>query len=151
MSFLNKLKALGQQAGKEAQDTWSRYQSGPFADATMAACALIAAADGQIDPQERSRTAQFITSSEKLRSFNVADLRAKYERYCDALSRDRDFGKIEAMQAVSKLRDKEDEARAVLSLALVIANADGHFDPSEQAAARDIAAALHLSPAEFGL
>ena len=150
MSFLNKLKALGQQAGKEAQDTWSRYQSGPFADATMAACALIAAADGQIDPQERSRTAAFITSSDKLKTFDVAQLRQKYERYCDTIGRDFDFGKIELMQVIGKVK-KPEEARAVVQLAVVIANADGNFDAREQAVVREVVHALGLSPAEFGL
>lgn len=151
MSFLNKLKALATQASTEGQAMWGRFQSGPFADATMAACALIAAADGKIDQQERSRTAQFITSHPQLKDFNVAALRQKYEAYCDAVTRDFDFGKIELMQVIGKLSHKPAEARAVVQLAVVIGNADGDFDDHERRVVRELAQSLKLDPAEFGV
>ncbi|MDB5045558.1 MAG: Tellurite resistance TerB [Deinococcus sp.] len=151
MSFLNRLKSLGSQAGKEAQDTWSRFNNTAFAEATMAACALIGAADGKIDQQERTRTAQFITSSDALKAFNVADLRTKYERFCDKITGDFDFGKIELMQVIGRVAGKQDQARAVVQLALIIANADGEFSADEQKVVRDVVFALKLNPAEFGL
>ena len=150
MGFFNKLRQLAEDGPKMAQDGYARFNNAAFADATMAACALIGAADGQIDSQERSRTAQFITSSDKLRTFDVSKLREKYERYCDVISRDFDFGKIELMQVIGKVR-KPEEARAVVQLAVVIANADGDFDAREQAVMREVIHALGLSPAEFGL
>ncbi|AAF11761.1 MULTISPECIES: tellurite resistance TerB family protein [Deinococcus] len=150
MGFFNKLRQLAEDGTKMAQDGYARFNNAAFADATMAACALIGAADGQIDSQERSRTAQFITSSDKLRTFDVSKLREKYERYCDVISRDFDFGKIELMQVIGKVR-KPEEARAVVQLAVVIANADGDFDAREQAVMREVIHALGLSPAEFGL
>jgi len=146
MGFFNKLRQLAEDGTKMAQDGYARFNNAAFADATMAACALIGAADGQIDSQERSRTAQFITSSDKLRTFDVSKLREKYERYCDVISRDFDFGKIELMQVIGKVR-KPEEARAVVQLA----NADGDFDAREQAVMREVIHALGLSPAEFGL
>ena len=57
MGFLERLKQLSQQASAQAQDGWSCFNNAGFADATMSACALIAAADGKIDQNERSRTA----------------------------------------------------------------------------------------------
>lgn len=151
MGFLDRLKELSQQASTQAQEGWSRFNNAGFADATMSACALIAAADGHIDPSERTRTAQFITSSDKLKAFNVNDLRSKYENFCDVVSRDFDFGKIELMQKVSRVAGKPDEARAVVQVALVIANADGEFSADEQRVMREIIFALKLEPREFGL
>lgn len=130
---------------------WSRFNNGPFADATMASCALIGAADGKIDQQERTRTAQFIMSSDKLKAFDVSAMRQKYEQYCDTVTRDFDFGRIELMQVIGKLAGKPDQARAVVQLAVVIANADGEFTPDEQRVVREVAHALKLDPAEFGL
>ncbi|MFD2608090.1 tellurite resistance TerB family protein [Deinococcus taklimakanensis] len=150
MGFLNKLRQMAQDGQKLAQDGYARFNNAAFADATMAACALIGAADGHLDPQERSRTAAFITSSDKLKTFDVAQLRQKYERYCDTIGRDFDFGKIELMQVIGKVK-KPEEARAVVQLAVVIANADGNFDAREQAVVREVVHALGLSPAEFGL
>ncbi|WP_291425964.1 tellurite resistance TerB family protein [Deinococcus sp.] len=150
MGFLNKLKQMAQDGQKAAQEGFDRFNNAAFADATMAACALIGAADGKIDQQERTRTAQFITSSDKLKSFDVGKLRDKYDAYCDKISRDFDFGKIELMQTIGKVK-KPEEARAVVQLAAVIANADGDFDAKEQAVMREIIHALSLTPAEFGL
>ncbi len=151
MGFLDRLKEMGQQASTQAQEGWNRFNNAAFADATMAACALIAAADGKIDQTERSRTAQFITTSEKLKAFNVSDLRSKYEQFCDVISRDFDFGKIELIQKVSRVANKPEEARAVVQLAVVIANADGDFSSDEQRVMREIIYALKLQPTEFGL
>lgn len=150
MGFLDKLKQMAQDGQKMAQQGFERFNNAAFADATMAACALIGAADGKIDPSERSRTAQFITSSDKLKTFDVGKLRDKYEGYCDKISRDFDFGKIELMQVIGKIK-KPEEARAVVQLSLVIANADGNFDTQEQQVLREIIHALHLNPAEFNL
>ncbi|WP_241191376.1 tellurite resistance TerB family protein [Deinococcus psychrotolerans] len=140
---------MGLQASKEAQDTWSRFNDSAFADATMAACALIGAADGKIDQTERSRTAQFITTSDELRTFNVSDLRDKYDRYCDQITADFDFGKIGLMQVIGQVAGKSDQARAVVQLAVVIANSDGEFDEKEMGVVREIAQALKLDPADF--
>ncbi|MFD6125046.1 TerB family tellurite resistance protein, partial [Streptomyces hydrogenans] len=42
----------------------NNLKSGAFRDASMAMCALVAAADGSIDPSERRRVAQLIASNE---------------------------------------------------------------------------------------
>jgi tellurite resistance protein TerB len=151
ISFLGKLKTLAGQAGQEGQALWSRFNNGPFADATMAACALLGAADGKIDHRERTRTAQFITSSDQLRAFDVSALRQKYEHYCDKITSDFDFGRIELMQAIGRVAGKPDQARAVVQLSVVIANADGEFTPDERRVVREVAQALKLDPNEFGV
>ncbi|TSA87324.1 Tellurite resistance TerB [Deinococcus detaillensis] len=151
MGFLDQLKTLANQGVAATQEGFSRFNNATFADASMAACALIAAADGKIDTQERSRTAAFITSSDKLKSFDVGKLRDKYDAYCDKVTNDFDFGKIELIQVVGKAAKKQEEARAVVQLAVVIANADGNFDEKEQMIMRDIIYALKLQPSEFGL
>lgn len=151
MGFLDQLKTLANQGMTAGQEGFARFNNATFADASMAACALIAAADGKIDTQERSRTAAFITSSDKLKAFDVGKLRGKYDEYCDKVTQDFDFGKIELIQVVGKAAKKPEEARAVVQLAVVIANADGDFDEKEQMIMRDIIYALKLNPSEFGL
>ncbi|SMB97669.1 tellurite resistance TerB family protein [Deinococcus hopiensis] len=150
MSFLNRLKDMAQQSLKEGQDAFSRFNNQVFADAAMAACALIGAADGTIDQQERSKTSSFIGSSDKLKAFDVTRLRSKYDEYCDKVTRDFDFGKIELMQVIGKLK-KPEEKRAVVQLAMLIAGADGTFDEKERLVVRDISNALSLDPGEFGV
>ena len=46
-------------------------KSGAFRDASMAMCALVAAADGTVDPSERQRVAQLIATNEVLQNFDA--------------------------------------------------------------------------------
>ena len=117
----------------------------------MATCALIAAADGSIDPEERQKTAAFIASNDVLSVFDAGQLRESFDKWCAKLTSDYDFGKIEALQAVGKLRSKPDQARAVVQVGIVIGGADGDFDPNEKRAVREVCQAVGIDPSEFGV
>ncbi|MBB6097346.1 tellurite resistance protein TerB [Deinobacterium chartae] len=151
MSLWNNLKQSVSQLSGSLQTSVAKFRNQDFAHASMAMCALIAAADGNIDPQERSRTASLIMSNDALRVFPADELRQKFDLYCDKLVKDYDFGRIEAIQAVSKLRSKPDQARAVLQVGIVIGGADGHFDERERAVVREVCHAVGINPAEFSL
>ncbi|MBL1096408.1 tellurite resistance TerB family protein [Streptomyces coffeae] len=126
-------------------------RSGAFRDAGMAMCALVAAADGAVDPAERQRVAQLITLHEGLQNFPADDLLRRFDAYLDQLVADFDRGKADALQEVAKARKKPAEARAVIQLGIVIGGADGDFDTTEQAVVREACRALDLPPAEFDL
>ncbi|MCT9090688.1 TerB family tellurite resistance protein [Streptomyces sp. ASQP_92] len=126
-------------------------KSGAFRDASMAMCALVAAADGSIDPAERRRVAQLIGSNEVLQNFPAADLQRRFDDGLDKLAADFDFGKVSLLQEVAKAKKKPAEARAVIQIGIVIGGADGDFDKTEQAVVREACYALGLAPAEFDL
>lgn len=126
-------------------------KSGAFRDASMAMCALVAAADGSIDPSERQRVASLITSNAVLSNFPAADLQTRFDTYLNKLQADFAFGKVEILQEIGKVKKKPSEARAVIQIGIVIGGADGNFDKSEQAVVRDACFAAGLSPDEFDL
>ncbi|MEU8649415.1 TerB family tellurite resistance protein [Streptomyces sp. NPDC048737] len=126
-------------------------KSGAFRDASMAMCALVAAADGTVDPSERRRVAQLIATNEVLQNFDADDLRRRFEANLDRLTADFDFGKVSVLQEVAKARKKPAEARAVVQIGIVIGGADGDFDKDEQAVVREACYALDLPPHEFDL
>ncbi|MGV9557033.1 tellurite resistance TerB family protein [Streptomyces sp. NPDC003401] len=126
-------------------------KSGAFRDAAMAMCALVAAADGTVDPSERRRVAQLIAANEVLQNFDADDLRRRFEANLDRLTADFDFGKVSVMQEIAKARKKPAEARAVVQIGIVIGGADGDFDKDEQAVVREACYALDLPPHEFDL
>jgi tellurite resistance protein TerB len=109
------------------------------------------AADGSVSPDERRKMAGFISSNDALKVFPAADLKTRFDKYADKLSADFDFGRIEAQQAIGKLRSKPDQARAVIQLGLIIGAADGNFDESERGAVRAVALSVGLDPNEFGV
>ncbi|MFE0351636.1 tellurite resistance TerB family protein [Streptomyces griseoluteus] len=126
-------------------------KSGAFRDASMAMCALVAAADGTVDPSERRRVAQLIAGNEVLQNFDAMDLQRRFEDNLGKLTADYDFGKVSVLQEIAKAKRKPAEARAVIQIGIVIGGADGDFDKDEQAVVREACFALDLPPHEFDL
>ncbi|MFI7137350.1 tellurite resistance TerB family protein [Streptomyces massasporeus] len=126
-------------------------KSGAFRDASMAMCALVAAADGTVDPAERQRVAQLIATNEVLQNVPADELRRRFEDNLDKLTADFDFGKVSVMQEIAKAKKKPAEARAVVQIGIVIGGADGDFDKDEQAVVREACYALGLPPHEVDL
>ena len=151
MALWDQIKQRTQEAGDQLKTKAGQFKNKEFAHASMAMCALIAAADGSIDPEERQKTAAFIGSNDTLSVFPAADLQEKFAYFCSKLSADYDFGKIEAIQALGKVKSKPDQARAVVQLGIIIGSADGDFDPDEKRALREGAQAMGIDPTEFGV
>ncbi|MFJ1598822.1 tellurite resistance TerB family protein [Streptomyces sp. NPDC088261] len=126
-------------------------KSGAFRDASMAMCALVAAADGSVDPSERQRVASLIASNEVLQNFPAEDLQRRFDAALDKLAADFAFGKVGILQEIGKAKKKPAEARAVIQIGIVIGGADGDFDKDEQAVVREACFALDLAPHEFDL
>ncbi|BAG20644.1 tellurite resistance TerB family protein [Streptomyces griseus] len=151
MALWDRIKesASSMQAQLEAKK--NDLKSGSFRDASMAMCALVAAADGSIDPSERQRVATLISTNDVLRNFPADDLQRRFNAYVDQLTADFAFGKVSVLQEIAKAKKKPTEARAVVQIGIVIGGADGDFDPSEQAVVREACFALDLPPHEFDL
>ncbi|MFH8732682.1 MULTISPECIES: tellurite resistance TerB family protein [unclassified Streptomyces] len=126
-------------------------KSGAFRDASMAMCALVAAADRNIDPAERSRVAQLISTNEVLQNFPADQLQSRFDANLNKLTADFDFGKVSVLQEIAKAKKKPAEARAVIQIGIVIGGADGDFDKAEQAVVREACLMLDLPPHEFDL
>ncbi|MFJ4923736.1 tellurite resistance TerB family protein [Streptomyces sp. NPDC088725] len=126
-------------------------KSGAFRDASMAMCALVAAADGSVDPSERMRVAQLIAGNDVLQNFPAADLQRRFDDALNKLTADFAFGKVSILQEIAKAKKKPAEARAVIQIGIVIGGADGDFDKDERAVVREACFALGLPPNEFDL
>lgn len=151
MSFWNDIKDKMNDVNESLQKNIGQLKNKKFADASMAMCALVASADGDIDADERRKTAGFIMSNETLKVFNASDLKEKFDFYCNKLEADFDFGKIEAIQALSALKGKPDQARACIQLGIIIGTADGDFDADEKKAIKEACNAVGISPSDFDL
>ncbi|MFD7918096.1 tellurite resistance TerB family protein [Streptomyces sp. NPDC059740] len=150
MALWDRFKESAQTMQTQLSAAKNDLRSGAFRDASMAVCALVAAADGTVDPTERHRVSQLIAANEVLRNFPAKDLHQLFEENLDRLAADYDLAKVSLLQVVGKVR-KPGEARAVVQIGVVIGGADGHFDQKERAVVREVCFALHISPAEFDL
>ncbi|MFJ6560139.1 tellurite resistance TerB family protein [Streptomyces sp. NPDC091412] len=151
MALWDRIKDSATQMQTQLVAKKNDLKSGAFRDASMAMCALVAAADGTVDPSERQRVAQLIATNEVLQNFPADDLRRRFEENLNRLTADFDFGKVSVMQEIAKAKKKPAEARAVVQIGIVIGGADGDFDKTEQAMVREACFALGLPPHEFDL
>ncbi|SDE06455.1 tellurite resistance TerB family protein [Streptomyces prasinopilosus] len=151
MALWDRIRESATQMQSQLEARKNDLRSGAFRDASMAMCALVAAADGVADPSERQRVAQLIATNDILRNFPADDLRRRFEENLDRLAADFAFGRVSVLQEVAKARKKPVEARAVIQIGIVIGGADGDFDRDEQAVVREACFALGLPPHEFDL
>ncbi|GAB2887473.1 TerB family tellurite resistance protein [Streptomyces deserti] len=129
----------------------AELKSGAYRDASMAMCALVAAADGNVDPAERQHVESTILQNDVLQNFPPEQLRERFNRHVNQLMSNFPVGKSEALQVLAKAAKNPTEARAVIQTGIVIAGADGHFSQAEASVIREACTALGVSPAEFGL
>jgi len=90
-------------------------------------------------------------SNDVLSIFPPDELRQKFDFYCDKLSKDYDFGKVEAIATIGKLKSKQDQGRAVIQIGIIIGGADGNFDDDEKKAVKEACFAVGIAPSEFDL
>ncbi|GAA2404695.1 tellurite resistance TerB family protein [Streptomyces glaucosporus] len=126
-------------------------RGGAFREASMAMCALVAAADGTVDPAERRRVSYLIEHNEVLGNFPADELGRRFGEWLDRLAADPREGKESALREIAKVRRKPVEARAVIQIGIVVGGSDGHFDLTERAVVAEACHALDLPPHEFDL
>ncbi|MFJ9928353.1 MULTISPECIES: tellurite resistance TerB family protein [Streptomyces] len=151
MALWDRIKESASQMQTQLVAKKNDLKSGAFRDASMAMCALVAAADGTVDPSERQRVAQLIATNEVLQNFPADDLRRRFDDNLNKLTADFAFGKVSVLQEIAKAKKKPAEARAVIQIGIVIGGADGDFDKTEQAVVREACYTLDLPPHEFDL
>lgn len=151
MALWDQLKSRTAEMSSQLKTKTGQFKSKEFANASMAMCALVAAADGKIDATERQKTAGLIVSNDVLSVFPPDELRQKFDWYCDKLAKDFDFGRVEAVATIGKLKSKPDQGRAVVQIGIIIGGADGDFDEDERRAVKDACYAVGIAPAEFDL
>jgi tellurite resistance protein TerB len=79
MALWDQLKSRLTDLQSNTKTQVGKYKSKDFAKASMAMCALIAAADGTISPEERRKTAAFIGSNDALSVFEPSELQQHFE------------------------------------------------------------------------
>ncbi|MFK4866026.1 tellurite resistance TerB family protein [Streptomyces sp. CSMPJR101] len=129
----------------------TELKSGAYRDASMAVCALVAAADGHVDPAERQHVESLILNNDVLQNFPSEQLRQRFNKHVDQMAAKFQQGKADALQEIAKAAKKPTEARAVVQTGFVVAGADGYVAPAEEQVLREACGVLNLSPQEFGL
>lgn len=130
-----------------AKSQMAQYNNSTFRNATMAVCALVAASDGQIEKEEKSKVANLIGKNELLQCFNATELRDLFLQYCEEAVDE--FTRLELVNHVRKLRGNAAQADTAMRIACIIANADGDFEEEEKKVVRELCGVLALSSSEY--
>lgn len=134
---------------KNANTRIAKYKNAGFRGAAMGVCALIAAADGTVAPEEKSKVAALIQKNNMLQVFPAAEMRDEFLRYCDMACDE--FERLDVLNIVAKVKSNAEQADTVVKIGLIIANADGDFSEDEQKVVQEICRKLGLKPADYGV
>lgn len=129
----------------------ARFKNKEFMDAVVAGCALVAAADGEINAAEKQKMVGFIQNSKELSVFDLKEVINSFQDCCQKFEFDAQIGQAEALKIIGRLRKQEDAARLLVRVCCAIGAADGSFDESERRACHMMCTELGLNPADFEL
>lgn len=120
-----------------------------FLEAVCAACALIAAADGEVEDEEVTQTVKGIASNPNLSgSFSSREIEATAEAMLKRAQGGR-VGRAGLFKEIEDIASDHDMAETVLLTALDVADSDGQVEPQEKEVLSKIAQKLGLNLASY--
>ena len=134
---------------ESARNVVSKYMGKDLTEALVAGSALVATADGIIDPSERQKLIDYFRTSQEMKGININEVDSGFNYFVQRIQSDQMMGKAEALRAIGKLASKPDAARLVVRLCCAIGFADGEFAPVEKKIVEEISREVHLDPKEF--
>jgi len=138
-----------QKQTESARNVVSKYMGKDLTEALVAGSALVAMADGIIDPSEREKLIEYFRTSQEMRGININEVDSRFNYFVQRIKSDRMMGKAEALRAVGKLASKPDAARLLVRLCCAIGFADGEFAPVEKKIVEEISREVNLDSREF--
>lgn len=147
MGILDDLRNRAQGASAGLQTKVARFKNDKFLKGTIAACALIVSADGELLDEELDGTSEFINSHELLACFRPDEKAALTEAYLRKAAGK--ISQVELFGYVAALKSDPEAAATCIELAIALANADGEFHESEQKMVKRLCNSLGLDASVY--
>jgi tellurite resistance protein len=136
-SLMNEgMSLFGRLKGK-ANNAVSHVKNQKFLDASCAASAVVAFADGYASPEEVSKLLSFIRSHDVLSIYSESEVKSSFEKFVSGMKSDLIIGEGKAMAAISEFSGKT-ESHIIVALAAGIAAAEMGVDDDEKEAIKRI-------------
>ncbi len=126
-----------------------RRRNRPFMEACMAACALVAIADGEVSLSERGRIDQILESIDRLKFFDVHEAVDLFNGHVEAIRENEVQGRVDALALVREMRQDAGDAVLLVKVALAVGRVDGVLLTSERAQCLAICRELGLDLRDF--
>lgn len=149
--MLEWLKTNAAKARETLTTEVGKFKNRAFMEAVANGCALISAADGVVQSEEKMKMVGFINNSPELKVFNLNDVIKVFSDACGKFEFDFQIGQAEALKVIGKVKGNEAQARLLVRVVCAVGSSDGNFDNKEKAVARLICLELGLNPADFEL
>ncbi len=129
-----------------------RHRNLPFLNGAMAACALIAAVDGEITLSQRLKVDQIIEALEALKVFDPHEGVDIFNEFSLAILQHPQAGRKEALKVVKKVAyEDQEKAELMIRICLAVSEANGSISLVEQIEIVSLCSILNLQPQDFGL
>lgn len=128
-----------------------KFRNRQFLEATMAASALVAAADGKVNITELNMIDQALEAIHELNIYDSHDAVDIYRDYADGLYKNPPATREKAMKAVAKVAEDTHAARLLIKVCVAIGKSDEDFSDEEKAVISEICDAVALDCNELGL
>lgn len=130
-------------------DQIEKFRNRDFLEATMAASALVAMADGEVGLTEANIVDQALDAVQELKIYDPHEAIEIFRVQMDALKADPADAREEVLKAVQKVSGDDREAAILLKVCVAIAKSDETLTESERAAIGEIATSLGIDPASL--
>ena len=134
----------------DPDDVWTMGDVAQM-DAVVAACALVAQADGWVTAQERRRMIDRMSQSPSIRFFGLHEVTVGFEALNLRFDLDIEDGEAAAEAAVAALRGQSGPSHLLIDTACSVAEADGGFDAEERDVILRLCRLLDLDPSPYDL
>ncbi len=142
--FLNHLTKL-------YQEQVERYRNRPFLKAAMAACALVAVADGKVSFSQRVRVDQILETLDKLKAYDPHEGVDLFNDFVDQILASPKAGHAKALEAVKSVVENKKTARMLVRLCLAVSEKNGEISLVEQVEIVSLCNLLGIDPKEVNL
>ena len=135
---------------QEAQAKLSKIENRDLMEAIVGGSILVAAADGEIEPEELQALEKLLATNDNLKHFGaeIGKEIAKFESMFDAGFR---MGKMKVMREIEDVKNNPEEAEEVFVMMLTIAEADGEIEPEELVILKEVGQKIGIRLSDFGI
>lgn len=128
-----------------------RHRQRPFLKASMAACALAAAADGAPTLSERIRVDQILETLEALKIFDPHEGVDLFNEYSKALLESPAEGREKALDAIRAVNGNPDTSALLVRMCLAVAEAKGEKCRTDEVEIEAVCKVLGVDARELGV
>jgi tellurite resistance protein TerB len=128
-----------------------RQRNRPFLDGVMAACALVATADGEVSFAERVRVDQILATLDALKVFDPHEGIDIFNEFTDAILANPAEGHETAFQAMADVAQDAENGALMVRICCAISEANGEKSLADQIEITSICSRLGLDPGNCGI